>query len=312
MGRFPDPILLPKEVPEARRERIRKLIRSSSKGISIRLFIIFIEFLAVLFLGSSALFMDALATTIDIATSLFLMLSFKLAARPPDKNHPFGHGRLEPLAGLQLGLFLLVVGLGTGIYQISYAARPEERIVNPYLWIIPLIATLLLEGTYQYMMSNAKKQNSPALAADAWHYRIDSLNSLFATAALLLAAAIPAFSDMIDHLGAAVISIFMIVVGLSAAKNNLNQLLDRIPEKRFFEKVKEAAMGVAGVLGTEKIRIQMYGPDAHVDIDIEVEPKLTVDEAHKISQFTRAEIQKAWPAVQDVTVHVEPYYPDDH
>jgi divalent metal cation (Fe/Co/Zn/Cd) transporter len=89
-------------------------------------------------------------------------------------------------------------------------------------------------------------------------------------------------------------------------------MMDRIPNPRFFEKVKNAARSVDGVEETEKIRIQLYGPDAHVDIDIEVDPHLTVEVAHKISQQVRAEIQKKWTAVRDVTVHVEPYYPNDH
>ena len=88
--------------------------------------------------------------------------------------------------------------------------------------------------------------------------------------------------------------------------------MDRIPEDRFFNTVRQAAKHVEGVLETEKIRIQRYGPDAHVDIDIEVDPGLTVEVAHAISQKVRVEIQKAWPAVRDVTVHIEPYYSGDH
>jgi divalent metal cation (Fe/Co/Zn/Cd) transporter len=76
--------------------------------------------------------------------------------------------------------------------------------------------------------------------------------------------------------------------------------------------VKEAALKVEGVLATEKVLIQSYGPDAHVDIDIEVAPNLSVEVAHKLTQKVRAEIQKAWPAVRDVIVHIEPYYPGDH
>lgn len=312
MKRFPDPVLPPHEVREARRNRVSELIRSSAQGVGIRLLIVIVELIAVLFVGSSALFMDALSTFIDISSSLFLILCFRLADKPPDRNHPFGHGRFEPLAGLQLGIFLFILGLGMGIYQLSSATHPEENFINPYLWTIPLIAALLLEGSYQVLMRTAKKKHSPALQADALHYRIDSLSSLFATVALILAASFPSLGAVIDHIGAAIISLFMIFVGMGAIKNNVNQLLDRIPDKKFFEKVKKAALRVNGVRGTEKIRIQMYGPDAHVDIDIEVDPELSVDKAHKISQKTRVEIQKEWPFVRDVTVHIEPYYPGDH
>ena len=104
----------------------------------------------------------------------------------------------------------------------------------------------------------------------------------------------------------------MIVMGVYAVRNNLHQLLDRVPDAHFFDTVTKAAKIVPGVLDTEKIRIQLYGPDAHVDIDVEVDPQLSVEKAHEISQKVRVEIQKEWPAVRDVTVHIEPYYPNDH
>lgn len=312
MKRFPDPIELPKEVPFARQERVKSLIRSSTQGIFIRVLIATIELVAGVLFGSAALFMDALATAIDIATSLFLILSFKLANKPPDKNHPFGHGRLEPLAGLQLGIFLIVLGIGMAVYQISNAVRTDYSIINPFLWIIPLSATILFEICFQFIMRAARKEHSPALAADAWHYRLDGFTSLMAAVALILIAFFPQWSSIIDHLGATFIAVMMVITGIKASQKNLNQLLDAIPEEGFFEKVNKAALRVKGVFATEKIRIQHYGPDAHVNIDVEVDPSLSVEEAHAISQKVRVEIQKEWPFVRDVLVHIEPYYPGDH
>ncbi|KAF3363106.1 Uncharacterized protein PHSC3_000291 [Chlamydiales bacterium STE3] len=312
MNRFPDPLQLPKEVPIARQERVEVLVRSSTRGIIARLLVATVELVASVAFGSAALFMDALATAIDIATSIFLIFSFKFADRPPDRNHPFGHGRLEPLAGLQLGILLVVVGVGMAAYQFSNAVTEEHVLISPYLWIIPLGATVLFEICYQFMMRSANKQHSPALAADAWHYRVDGVTSLVAAIALILVAFLPNWGILIDHLGASFISIMMVVTGAKAARKNLNQLIDAIPEEGFFEKVKCAAMRVNGVFATEKIRIQHYGPDAHVNIDIEVEPALTVEKAHEISQQVRVEIQKEWPFVRDVIVHIEPYYPNDH
>lgn len=170
----------------------------------------------------------------------------------------------------------------------------------------------MLEIGYRHLKRTAKRQNSPALLADAVHYRIDSINSLFAMVALAFAAYFPAYSVMIDHLGAVLIAVLMIVIGANAAKNNIHQLLDRTPDETYFTLVREATMRVAGVLATEKLRIQVYGPDAHVSIDIEVDPHMSVEVAHEITQKVRHEIQIAWPCVRDVIVHVEPYYADDH
>lgn len=312
MPTFPRAVTLPDSVLKARAERQRHMLRTMSWGMVFRLCIIFGELIGVAFFGSASLLMDALSSIVDIACSIFLLLFIKLAERPPDENHPFGHGRYEPLAGLQLGLLMVLVGGGMLVQQVWHLSTPQLGEMNPYTWIIPLCAVILLEISYEFMMRTARKHNSPALAADALHYRIDSLTSLFATIALLLAAYFPHWSLTIDHIGAIVIALFMIGVGAYAVRNNVNQLLDTVPETRYFEAVRKAAKATFGVCETEKIRIQLYGPDAHVDIDIEVDPELSVEKAHEISQHVRAEIQKQWPAVRDVTVHIEPYYPNDH
>lgn len=313
MTHFPEPIKLPDFVYRERSARQREIVRSAIYGIAIRLSIVVFEFIGVQLCGSSALMLDAIASLVDAASSAFLILCIKLAARPPDEEHPFGHGRYEPLIGLLLGLMLAFVGAGMFVHQMLHLALEKEVVqINGYAWIFPLIALVLLEICYQIVMRTAKKQQSPALAADAIHYRIDSLTSLFATVALVFAAYFPSWSLTFDHLGAIFIAVLMVGMGLYAARNNLHQLMDRIPEDRFFNTVRQAAKHVEGVLETEKIRIQRYGPDAHVDIDIEVDPGLTVEVAHAISQKVRVEIQKAWPAVRDVTVHIEPYYSGDH
>lgn len=313
MAKFPDPIKLPASVKRQRTDRKKQILRAVSWGISIRLFIILCEFAGVMIFGSAALMMDALASLIDVICSSVLVIFVQLAARPPDAEHPFGHGRYEPLAGLQLGLLLAVLGVGMMFQQVFHlATTPETGALDPRVWMIPFAAIVLLEISYQIMMQAARKQSSAALAADAVHFRIDALTSLLAMISLICGAYLPAWSYLIDHIGAITIALLMVVLGAFAVRNNARQLMDRVPPERYFESVRRAAKLVTGVLETEKIRIQQYGPDAHVDIDIEVEPSLRVDNAHRITQEVRAAIQKEWPAVRDVTVHVEPYYPQDH
>lgn len=313
VGQFPPPRSLPEQVMQERATRNTEVVRSAKMGILIRLSIVAFELFGVALIQSSSLFMDAMGSLFDVASTIFLIVCIKLAERPPDENHPFGHGRYEPLGGLQLGLLLILVGGIMFIQQILALTHEEStRIIDSRGWIFPFVAMVLLEISYRYVIRTAREQNSPALAADAVHYRIDGLTSLFATIALIIAAFLPSWGLVVDHIGAILIAIFMVVIGGQAARSNLNQLLDRVPDSAFFIRIRNAAKRVAGVQETEKIRIQSYGPDAHVDIDIEVDPKLSVDVAHEISQNVRLEIQKEWPAVRDVTVHIEPYYPGDH
>lgn len=308
---FPKKIPLPSSVRKERSSRKKEIQRSAFYGIIIRLSIIAFELAGVYWFGSAALLMDAIASLFDVAATAVLIFFVWLAARPPDSEHPFGHGRYEPLIGLQLGLSLVLIG-GWALFHNAWGLGISESSIDSKAWLIPLAAVVLLEVCYQFVMYTARKRDSPALAADAFHYRIDALTSLLATLALGLGALYPNLSQALDHWGALLIATLMIVLGVVAARKNLNQLMDRIPEEKFFKLVKNAALKVNGVHDTEKTRIMLYGPDAHVDIDIEVDPHATVEVAHAISQKVRAEIQKAWPAVRDVTVHIEPYYPNDH
>jgi cation diffusion facilitator family transporter len=312
MKHFPKPIPLPTSVNSARSERKSHVLKAMRIGILIRSCIIFGEILGVVIFGSRALLMDALASTLDVVSSLFLIFFIKLAERPPDRNHPFGHGRFEPLAGLQLGLLLVLVGLGMFIYEFLLIGIAEKRQIHVYTWILPLVAVILLEICYFISKYVAKKHHSAALLSESYHFRIDSLTSFFAMLALLGGSFFPNYSVLIDNLGAMIIAIVMIVLGIMAMKSNIHQLLDRVPDEKYFKRIIHAAKKVKGVKETEKIRVQLYGPDAHVSIDVEVEPQLSVEKAHSISQAVRAEIQKEWPAVRDVIVHIEPYYPGDH
>lgn len=312
MSQFPDPVKTPYSVDFARKQRRKEIEFSSAVGIVIRLLIVGFELFGVYLFSSSALLLDALSSLFDVATSVLFILSLRYAARPPDTNHPFGHGRFEPLVGLQLGLFLAGLG-GWMFFQQAFQVNMEpQEAINPYTWVFPLGALIFLEITYRVISSVAKKHDSPALAADAAHYRVDGLTSFLALAVLLAGSFYPEWSHRLDHIGALLIACIMVLLGLNASRLNVHQLLDRVPKKKYFVLVKQAAESVEGVLGTEKIRIQQYGPDAHVDIDVEVNPALSVEVAHKISQLVRAAIQLRWPAVRDVTVHIEPYYPNDH
>lgn len=310
---FPTPLLLPNDVEASRLQNHKLVLRAVKSGIFFRCFVILFELFGVLLINSYALYVDAISSLVDVMTSLFLILCMKMAQRPPDYDHPFGHGRYESMGGFLLGMLLVVVG-GIMLFQqiMGFLHVETERIISPWAWLFSAVAMVVLEMAYRMMIKIAKEASSPALAADAYHYRIDSLTSLLATITLVLAALSPEWSAFTDSLGAIAIALFMIGLGFFGSRENFHQLMDKIPEPRLFDCVKAAAVKTPGVEATEKIRIQRYGPDAHVDIDIEVKPDLTVDSAHKISQQVRLEIQKAWPAVRDVTVHIEPYYANDH
>ncbi len=313
MSKFPEAIPLPKDVILQREERQAHLLRAALTSVGLRLVIALGELIAFFYTNSYALLNDSFSHFFDFISSACLIWCIRRAHRPPDQDHPFGHGRIEPIAGLQIGS-LMIITAGFLLFQeckqlILPAQAPEISMMSA---LIPLSAVCLLECSYRIAKRAAKKQKSNALMAEALHYRIDSLSSIFATLTLLVASYLPAYAGLIDRSGAVVIALLMGVIGIIACRKNIDELLDTVPKRSYFDKVEQAAKSVSGVLDTEKLNIQSFGPDAHVLIDVEVDPKLSIVEGHEISQKVRRAIQRSWPAVRDVIVHIEPFYPNDH
>lgn len=293
-------------VHKMRNSRRQQLCKSMLIGIALRLTTVIFELVGYFYFHSASLIADVFSSLIDIICSGCLILCIYFADKPPDRNHPFGHGRVEPLAGLQLGVLLVIAALVLGFQTIFH-----ESPMNPphsYAWSISLGVIIALECGFRCIKKIAIRQKSPILLAEALHYRVDMFSSLFAVMALFLATVCPKHGPLFDRLGVVAIAFLMMFMGAKAVWHNLQQVLDYVPETSYFEQVRLAALSVKGVFATEKIKIQIYGPDAHVGIDIEVDPQSSVEEAHKLTQLVRLEIQNSWPSVRDVIVHVEPHY----
>jgi cation diffusion facilitator family transporter len=310
---YPDPVEPCDRAEQARQRRKRELLRVAWIGITLRMAVIAMELAGVWFLGYAVLLVDAVASVFDVVASLAIVLAIRLAARPPDDDHPFGHGRYEPLAGLQLGIMVSAAGLWMAVRHLwgAVASAPAGD-VAAWAWTIPAVAAVTLEVSARMVRRSGRRQQSTALIAEGLHYRVDATTSCVAAVGLAVAGQLPEFGHRIDLLSAALLAIIMVGLGAQAAWENLHQILDRAPRDDHFERVRVSAMKVEGVHDVEKVRIQHAGPDAHVDIDIEVDPEMPVAEAHVITQHVRAQIQTDWPFVREVVVHVEPYYAGDH
>lgn len=308
---FPQDIPLPKHVLTRRQQRIRELSQATLRAMGLRGLLIAVEMAGFYLFSSHALLVDALSSCFDLCSSFILLACLQFAKTPPDENHPFGHGRLEPVCGLIMGIFLVQIGLYL-IYSQGIAMGHVNGNIDVRACLFALVAALLMECSHQLLGKYAKAHHSTALAAEAAHYRIDALNSIIALIAIISASFFPFYGAFIDRIGAIGIAISMVYLGFKVSKQNFDQLVDRKPSDERFLLIRHAALQVQGVLDTEKIRVQHYGPDAHVDIDVEVDPTLSVEHAHRISQIVRRSIQAQWPDVRDVTVHIEPHYEGDH
>ncbi len=302
-----DKYQLPQSIINFRRERLTSMVRIAYVSIAIRVFLVIIDLIAFSLFDSSAIFMDAVSLSMDIITSMLFLACTRFAAKPPDKDHPFGHGRAEPLIGMQLGLIMIATG-SFMLFQLMKNFRFVESpfLEQKFLWAIPLITACVLEASFRFLKKTAATYSSSILITELGHFRIDALGSLLAFIALVFGSTFPIIGKLSDQFGGAMIAVFMIILGFQAAKNNINQLVDRTPSEKFYQIVRDAALRVSGVKATDKIGLQIYGPHAHVNIDIAVHSQMSVKDSHEIARKVRLSIQKNWPIVQDVIVHVEP------
>ena len=146
MRKFPKPLSVPQKVFASRAKRNKQVVAAAKLGIGFRLFVIIFEFVGVILINSSTLFLDAISSLTDVVSSLFLVFCIKLAQRPPDQNHPFGHGRYEPIGGVFVGILLLVLGAVMFIQQLLGMFQGEiPRYIHPWAWLFPAIAHSILK-----------------------------------------------------------------------------------------------------------------------------------------------------------------------
>ncbi len=254
---------------------------------------------------STAVVADGLESAADVFASGIVLLGLTLAAKPPDWNHPYGHGRLETLTGLFIGFLLAMAGV-----LISYNALRQVGRVHPppapfVIW--PLIGSAAVKS----IMSGVKfhygrKIRSAALVADAWNDCVDILSALVALVAVLFTMMDPQQFEAADHWGGFAVGLIVVFTGLRVARDTALQLMDTMPDRETMFNIRQVALTVPGVRGVEKCYARKTGLQYHVDLHLEVDPDITVRQSHDIATDVRIAIKETLPWVADVLVHVEP------
>jgi cation diffusion facilitator family transporter len=255
---------------------------------------------------SAAVSADGFESATDVFTSGLVLVGLVLAARPADKNHPYGHGRVEILTGLLLGVIL--VGAGGGISWHGLTGAADETHV-PSVWAVwPLVISI---GAKFYLLwvkfQHGRGIGSASLVADAANDAMDMLSGFVALVALSLTLLNPARFLRADHYGAFVVGLIVIVAGLRVMYEASMHLMDTMPDEYSMLRIREVALSVRDVAGVEKCYARKTGFKYHVDLHLEVDPEITVRASHEIATRVRDRIRRELPWVADVLVHVEPY-----
>jgi len=255
---------------------------------------------------SLALVSDAVHSLVDAAIAGALVGALVVAERPADPEHPYGHGRLEALAGAGLALVLLF--LAAGIAWEAIATLAEQRPPpETYTLVIATCGALFQEGFHRYASRVARQSGSGALMAATWDYRLDALGALAVVLGVSLSKWGGPSWQWADRVAALGIAASVLFIGGRLLRDNTNDLMDRQAPKNVLDEVRRAATTVAGVLGVETLRVRKSGLEYFVDIHIEVAPDLTVEVGHGIAHAVKDRIRDQVAAIRDVLVHVEPH-----
>jgi cation diffusion facilitator family transporter len=254
--------------------------------------------------GSTSVVSDGFEAAGDVLSSGIVYAGLWLASKPPDYEHPYGHGRYETLAGLAVGAMLLLAGAAIFWHGVISLGKPAQ--VAGFA-LYPLLAAVFIKSALAgFKLRVGKRIASASLEADAWHDITDLLSTCVALTAVILTLSSPGRFGAADHIGGIVIGVIIFLLSIRVLRRSVGHLVDTMPESRKLAQIRNAAMSVPGALGIEKCYARRTGLRYHVDLHLEVNPEMTVRESHEIATAVRAAIKERLPWVADVLVHVEP------
>lgn len=254
---------------------------------------------------SQAVVADAVHSLSDSATDLVVLVGVRYWSRPPDEAHPHGHRRIETVVTASIGVILAAVAAGLAYNAL---ATLPARHANPPGWIAFAAAVLSIvskEVLYRWTVRRGKRLRSSAVVANAWHHRSDGLSSVPAALAVAGAALHPAWS-FLDHVGAVVVSLFILQAAWRITWPALGQLVDAGASRKERERIRDIVLATSGVGRLHALRTRYVGAGLQVDLHILVDGQLTVRQGHDISETVKRRLLDQEPDVVDVLVHIEP------
>ena len=274
-------------------------------GVAVNFFLAIIKITVGLIGNAYALIADGIESTLDIFSSLIIWFGLKVAAEPPDEEHPYGHGKAEPLASIVVALVVIAAAIGLAVESVHEIITPHHA--PAWYTLVVLIGVIIIKETLFRKVSGAAEQlGSTAVKTDAWHHRADSFTSAGAFIGIGIALIGGPGWEQADDWAALFTCTIIGYNGYRLLVPSLQEVMDTAPPKELEATVRHIAASVPQVGEVEKCRIRKMGLEYYVDIHIGVDADLTVRAGHEISHAVKDAIRTAKPEVADVLVHIEP------
>lgn len=281
-------------------------MRVSVVSIIVNAILSLFKLFAGIFAKSNAMISDAIHSASDVFSTFIVIIGVNIANKQSDEEHQYGHERLECVAAIILAVILAATGIGIGINgleKILGGSYWELEVPGMIALIAAIISIVVKEWMYWYTRSAAKKINSGALMADAWHHRSDSLSSIGALIGILGARlGYPIF----DPVASVVICIFIIKAAYDIFKDAIDKLVDKSCDEETVEKIKKVIMNQEGVLGIDLLRTRLFGSKIYVDVEISADGNKPLKETHAIAEKVHDAIEEEFKTVKHCMVHVNP------
>lgn len=264
-----------------------------------------IKALAGFFGNSFALIADAIESTTDIFSSILVLLGLKYANKPADKNHPYGHGRIEPLVTFIVVGFLITSATIIAYESIINIKTPHEL---PKTWTLIVLGAIIIwkEISFQVVNKKSKITNSSSLKADAWHHRSDALTSVAAFVGISIAVIFGKGYETADDWAALFASGLILYNSYRIFRPALGEIMDENIYEDLVHEIREISLTVQGVVNTEKCLVRKSGLKYHIDLHAIVDGNLTVKQGHIIAHNLKDTLKKQLPQLGNVLIHVEP------
>ena len=255
---------------------------------------------------SNAMISDAIHSASDVFSTFVVIIGIKLASKKADKEHPYGHERLECVAAIVLSMVLFITGFGIGTAALKNITSGDyNNIVVP--GILALVAAIVSivskEAMYWYTRYNAKRIDSSALMADAWHHRSDAFSSI---GALIGIAGARLGFPIMDSIASLIIFVFIIKAAYDIFKDAIDKMVDHACDDDTVNQIRECVMKHEDVLGIDMLQTRIFGNKIYVDLEIATDGSYTLSKAHTIAESVHDDIEKSFPKVKHIMVHVNP------
>ena len=284
-------------------ERFAEGQRITWVSVAVNIVLTAMQLVVGLIAHSQSLIADAMHTLSDIVADAFVLFANRKGAEAADEDHPYGHGRFETAASLVLGL--LLAGTGAGIL-IAAAGRLQDIGSAPPVGVAAMWAAIFTlaakEGLFRYMLAKAERLRSPMLVANAWHARADALSSLVVAAGI--AGALIGF-NFADAVAAIIVGAMIVHAGFKFAWAAIRELIDTGLSAEEVDAIRHTIASTSGVLSMHELRTRRMAHQVLVDAHVQVNPRISVSEGHRVAESARQRVLENHPEVLDVLVHVD-------